>query len=140
MNQNRFRFRAWDKKGKRMLPPECTDKRGDYGSHDEIYAGIWEIFQDGLGSVLFDDNLVLMQSTGLLDKNGKEIFEGDVVTQAGVVYEVRWDASEAVIKLFAKIQKPAISAGEEYSNPLIVLRIFDDSEVIGNIYHNPELT
>lgn len=76
-------------------------------------------------------NYTIMQFTGLLDKNGNEIYEGDILSQhfstsfnsAGrlenkVLQEVKWD-----------------KAGFNISHPLRM----DIYEVIGNIYENPEL-
>ncbi len=69
---------------------------------------------------------VLMQFTGLHDKNGKEIYEGDIVDFGNKIqYEVEWSPENAMFHL-------------KGPNDIYSL-IFNECEVIGNIYENPEL-
>lgn len=70
-----------------------------------------------------------MQFTGCYDVNGKEIYEGDIIkhryfSRKGVA-EVRWSNQEACFLAF------------EPSGERVILR--PNSEIIGNIYQNPEL-
>ena len=87
----------------------------------------------------FDDYECIMQSTGLFDRNGKEIFEGDIITNGQNVMcmkrhntlgfyveekgEVEFIAGCAVLEDFEEDAK----------------EIADRLEIIGNIYENPEL-
>ena len=66
----------------------------------------------------------LMQSTGLKDKNGKEIYEGDIIS-GGQNYEVFWDNG-----LAGFLARSSHTQGRELN---------DSFEIIGNIYENPEL-
>lgn len=75
------------------------------------------------------DDIILMQSTGLLDKNGKEIFEGDIVILfwSDDVGESHWG-------------KVTIKNPFEYTPEEARYFIYSDGiEGIGNIYENPEL-
>lgn len=88
------------------------------------------------------------QYTGLKDKIGKEIYEGDVVVRRGVtIWEdyingkgEKWSRSTND----TKDEKGIVVYNEgkaifETGNPAIWLGYYDDIEVIGNIYENPEL-
>lgn len=90
----------------------------------------------------YTDEIELMQSTGLRDKNGKEIFEGDIVRttrflgradEIGGFYEYEKDYV-GVVKVLEGSW--VIDTGS------VAVRLWseiDESEVLGNIYENPEL-
>lgn len=84
-------------------------------------------------------DLELMQSTGLFDKNGKEVFEGDIleVTDKHSWLEVVSYSQEKAMFVTEEINR-------EFKVPESPLYDLSDStflktEVIGNIYENPEL-
>ena len=124
------KYRAWDKELQTMLDVSLIDfKKGVLvGEH-------WEFGETNFMSF---DEIVIMQTTGLLDKNGKEIFEGDILElkdcgeTIGNV-KVCWD------NLLGLFQLDAIIVDEK--EPMY--KVVDDEDcsyiVVGNIYENPEL-
>jgi uncharacterized phage protein (TIGR01671 family) len=77
------------------------------------------------------------QFTGLKDKHGKEIYEGDIVRKDGWIYEIRWSKYGAGSDLATKNDSwPKQEDGYAYHSGLYDTEII---EVIGNVYENPEL-
>lgn len=78
----------------------------------------------------------IMQFTGLTDKNGKEIYEGDIVTYGAwdVDIDEDWRHSPALVEY--KDEKTAFYLTKSCNIHLAGLR---ELEVLGNIYENPEL-
>ena len=106
-----IKFRAWDTIDNSMIPNE------------EMFTEWFE-----------DDSLILMQFTGLTDKNGKDIYEGDIVkcvfsepVKEAVIYKVIFDVKEAMFKLI-----------NSKGTCMLTHRIIK-LEIIGNIYENPNL-
>ena len=82
----------------------------------------------------FDDYKRIMLSTCLLDKNGQEIFEGDVVDYKGRKAVIKWHGSYASF-IYRFIDES--QTGKPKWNPLYLA--YMRCEIIGNIYENPEL-
>jgi len=116
-----LKFRAWDSENKWMITQGEPDneKLSSFAHH---YLWSDENIESG--------KTVIMQSTGLKDKNGKEIFEGDILDiKDPEKLEVKWGnggfyAATKRLTGFCKL----LNAVE-----------LDCAEIIGNIYENPEL-
>ena len=82
-------------------------------------------------------NLVLMQSTGLKDLNGVEIFEGDIVKVTVNNYGTG-ERFEQIDKVVYEDCRFCFNDGFYYSET-IKYSGYENKEVIGNVYENPEL-
>ena len=113
---------------------------------DEVMVGdgnIWIIDEDSVGCEwIVNNDLNLMQSTGLFDKNGQEIFEGDIVKRyRSPFFKAKWEYQiETVLK-----EKASLLLGREFGKNFGTIP-FDSPfaksdllEVIGNVHENPEL-
>ena len=118
------KFRAWDKEFKEMVQVDAivldaqvikvTYKNGNVVKEDIKY---------------YD----LMQSTGLLDKNGKEVFEEDIVDYKGRKAVIKWHGSYAsFIYIFVDELQKRVA---EWSPLYLAYLHF---EVIGNKFETPE--
>jgi|WetSurSiteA1Bulk_404760.scaffolds.fasta_scaffold34197_4 uncharacterized phage protein (TIGR01671 family) len=119
-----IKFRGWNKENKTMTPPfpifMCT------GDPECRY--------------------IFMQYTGLKDKNGKEIFEGDIVNWyiggiepygiGWIVYGGHWEYAGFGIETHRLNPPNETGFTWDMLNP----EYAKDAEVIGNIYENPELS
>lgn len=120
------KFRAWDSWQKRM------------SAVDRIYIDTKEVrLYDDFGEYWRDfSDVELMQSTGLYDKNGKEIFEGDIVRmrnprdrrQIGMFQVVRVANSPMLGLLDKKLTTEIFNLYEHMRNYY---------EIISNVYENP---
>ena len=126
--QDRFKFRIWDKDKKKMF--DCIQinfTENAYGSNK---------IKDNECSIhlMYQPHLELIQCTGLKDKNGKLIYEGDILRNAktGELRTVAWHGTMAGY-VWSKLH---IDFLYEFG---ALFRAFDKYEIIGNIYENPEL-
>lgn len=129
-----LRYRAWLKTEKRMIE---TDDLLDIDYENEVVTTQQVYFENGLPDDRDLDNFVfeeieLMQSTGLVDKNGKEIFEGDIVKMSKDVY------SEPTYYEVVRHRGGAYRLESKQHGCELWLR-HADCEVVGNVYENPEL-
>ena len=109
-----IKFRAWDKQSKQMSEP--------FGLFD-IPDGFINID----GNYCYEADAEIMQYTGLKDVNGKEVYEGDIVNWSRKTGKVVWHKRIAGFVM------------ENTNLDLERIDIEFESEVIGNIYENPNL-
>ena len=134
------KFRAWDRENKVMLVVNNICNL----FWDSKFIECYEVVPDPKGKHEYElidrridlEDAILMQSTGLFDKNDKEIFEGDIVrismrigkSTTTSIGAVEFDKFEVCFRIRNEL-------GGHYVT-MFHVRYF---EVIGNIYENPEL-
>lgn len=123
-----IKFRAWDIFYKKFITSE-----------DNGMSMFWAKVGGGLDA---KREVPVMQYTGLKDKTGKEIFEGDILkgetykepyamkTKADIVFAVAWSNHDNGSWNWTQVKKPE---GFRTYPP------FQFCEIIGNIYENPDL-
>jgi len=123
-----IKFRIWDKFHKRIYYLASSPMSQ---IHLQVNNEHWGLF-DGIKFICgsSDNSGILMQFTGLTDKNGKEIYEGDIVnflvetfTGNSVEYDERIE--EVYYDVELSIMQPLVMSNE--------------FKIIGNIHENPEL-
>lgn len=136
-----IKFRAWVK-------ADSFNEGGMYTgfSFGDIYSGYDEANTRCTDGKTWQEpkwsNATIMQYTGLKDKNGKEIYEGDIVLDQWTHYdtkfkrhEVRFGQHETSRDYYASTAYGWFIRGKGSLTSDLAIQI----EVIGNIYENPEL-
>lgn len=124
------KFRAWLKNENKMMEVRVIDWNNE----------VVDLFNPHIEIPL--DKIELMQSTGLHDKNGKEVFVGDIVKRyRNPLFKAEWEYQiETVVKREACLllekkfgrNSATMSFGSLFAKS-------DLLEVIGNVYENPEM-
>lgn len=121
------RYRAWDKIHKTMY--EVDDIMSiDFGKSE---ISVKTLFFEQTNYYKFDD-IVLMQSTGMRDKNNREIFEGDIIdsTDGFLTGVIEFRVSLGMF----------VSDLVEYNNFERLCNVASSRKIIGNVWADPELT
>ncbi|WP_353462488.1 YopX family protein [Mammaliicoccus sciuri] len=119
---NRLRFRAWDKVNKEMIEDVAS-----------IHFKTEMILTSKLCFYPFKD-IELMQSTGLFDKNGKEIYEGDIVKHDPVPNPFISNAYFEIIQARSGEWRM-----DNYRGGQVLAFSNHEVEVIGNKFEHPHL-
>jgi uncharacterized phage protein (TIGR01671 family) len=122
MKERDIKFRVWDLQNQKMH------------YYDELSLD-WKKY-------INNENYKLMQFTGILDKTGTEIYEGDVLNSKfdkDFLLDVRWKAEGKILSLvywdLAGFRLRTMGKGEARFFRMVDL-LEDESEIIGNIYSN----
>ena len=127
-----IKFRIWDIENKEMLKVQELDFEPTF------YGGRIAIRPDQYSDYFDTEDMILMQYTGLHDKNGKEIYEGDIVA---ICFQRAIKRGKAVIKYIDKFAGFVLTETGDAEHEYAPIGDYQmkNFEVIGNIYDNPEL-
>lgn len=130
MVNREIKFRVWKPESKRMDYLRAEGYMGGYGIYDPFIG-------------CDEPDKAWMQFTGLLDKNDKEIYEGDICEVINFYSEMCIEAGEWVETLndttgVIEFKEGCFMFNDGQDIPLHYFRI-QQLEIIGNIYENPEL-
>ncbi|MCK1200552.1 YopX family protein [Streptococcus uberis] len=123
-----LKYRAWDTVKKAM-----HDVQAIVYTEEKVYP----IYSKKIRRYIPFGEAILMQSTGLFDKNGVEIFESDIIRHTDLYLN-----SETIDKVYFKDGSFMYNVVvDKYTYNVPIREILDNStvEVIGNVYQTPNL-
>lgn len=123
-----IKFRVWDNERNAMFNSKSVDI--------DFFEGKIEITSDTIryDEVYTDEikDFELMQYTGVKDKNGREIYEGDIVEYKNEYHVIEWDDCKFMAKGF-------YCSSQDTPDDFFSEFAYTNCKVIGNIYENSEL-
>lgn len=131
MSEDRFRFRIWDTEKKELI----YDAENAY-DYMRPCSGGKIIEADCFGDVLANKRYIVEQCTGLKDKKGRLIYEGDIVKRIA-----KYDEEESFVLLqvvWNNKNGRYITTDKKYDTFTFSM-FYYSYEVVGNIHENPEL-
>lgn len=130
-----IKFRAWDVERQLMIGDNYFDNYDFDKDKDEWYANVPYMSLTGIKHVCEDEMFKVMQYTGLKDKNGVEIYEGDIVKIDDAVWTFKIVEVRIVEEDDYGMQCEPFNSSNLYSGSGAA----NESEVLGNIHQHPEL-
>lgn len=140
------KYRAWHKTWEEMGKVKRIRFDDDGNANNVLFKGK----EFGVNAKI--NELELMQPTGIFDKNGKDIFEGDILEIQGIKLIVKFGSYKYIIETLIKgvLLSGALQDGVGSHVEAINVKtlnktspfkeeILKNSQIIGNVYENPEL-
>ena len=121
------KIRAWDKAGNEMINYII--------SINFVFGYITFDTENVINKKRYFDDITIMQSTGLYDRHGVEIFRGDIVE---IIYDIEPFTGVVVYDL-EETDFKAANGNDNYGNNFQYLTVGESIKVIGNVYQHHEL-
>lgn len=135
-----IKFRIWDKSNKQFYIPNNFIKFWPVIELNGLIGMAGEFNEYQYGTKINQSNYIIQQYTGLKDKNGKEIYEGDIVkykVERGSYNKGEFDEHISEVK-FENGEFYPRNINNECDDSYYSFRLYD-IEIVGNIFENPEL-
>lgn len=130
-----IKFRVWDKMKKVFIPTDSFAITTSNFSYFGVMLKDWEDYKQG--EYLYENDHVLMQYTGLKDKNGKEVYEGDIVKKVQLM-DGNWvtKITETYEVIYQGVSFQYKPIEDRQYKQFMCSPIGEEVETIGNIYEN----